>query len=74
MKEVWSKVKNFELLKSYLIDLKDNEYLGRQFMWDMLSTLKSKTTKTLVEDAIKNKGVGSKKDKESLIKIAPKYH
>ena len=73
VKEVWSKVKNFESLKSYLIDLKDNEYPGRQFMWDILSTLKPKTTNTLVEDAIKNKGVESKEDKESLIKIAPEY-
>ena len=42
-------------------------------MWDILSTLKPKTTNTLIEDAIKNRGVENEEDKEDLIKIAPEY-
>ena len=73
VKEVWQKVKSFDSLKAYFPDLKDNEYPDRQFMWNILSILKPKMTNTLVEDAIKNRGVENEEDKEDLIKIAPEY-
>ena len=72
-KVIWEKVKNLPDVKDYFPDLKENELPDREFMWNILHTLKPRSTKTLIDKAMKNRGVDNEETKDNMVEIAPEF-
>ena len=70
---VWAVVKGIDDIAEYFPDFGENELPDRHFMWDVLNTIKPRTTKKLIDTAIQNRGVDNEEDKDDLIEIAPEY-
>lgn len=58
---------------SKTISLRTNQLPDREFMWNVLHTLKPQSTKALIEDAFKNRGIENEEDKNEMIEIAPEH-
>ena len=53
--------------------MKDNEVPDRQFMWNVLDTLRPFTTEELISKAQKNRSVDNEDNIDDLIEIAPEF-
>ena len=56
-----------------ILYLKDNEVPDRQYMWNILNTLKPFNTKELISNAQKNRSIDNEDNIDDLIEIAPEY-
>ena len=70
---IWPVVKAIDYINQYFPDFGESELPDRQFMWDVLNTVRPRTTQRLIETAIQNRGVDNEEDKDDLIEIAPEY-
>ena len=66
-------MKAIDDINQYFLDFRESELPDRQFMWDVLNTVRPRTTQRLIENAIQNRGVDNEEDKDDLIEIAPEY-
>lgn len=70
---VWPVIKDLEDVRDYFPDLKEKELPDREFMWNVLNTLKPVTTQTLINDSLKNRGLDNEENQEDMVEIAPEY-
>ena len=72
-KVIWSRIKENEVLKQYFPNLTPNQLPNRDYMWNVLSSVKPWATQALIEHALKNRSVENEEEKEDLIEMAPEY-
>ena len=71
--KVWQKIKDIDEISEYFPDLKEGELPDRNYMWNVLNTLKPNSTKSIVKAALKNKSIENEGDSDNMIEIAPEY-
>ena len=71
--KVWPMIKLIPDILCYFQDLKDNQLSDRQFMWNVLNTLRPFTTEELINKAQKNRSVENDDNIDDLNEIAPEY-
>ena len=72
-KVIWPCIKDNEMLKQYFPNLTPNQLPNRDYMWNILSSVKPWATHSLIEHALKNRSVENEEEKEDLIEMAPEY-
>ena len=70
---VWPQIKELNDVKDYFPDLKDGQLPDREFMWDIIHTLKPMTTKSLINNALEGRGLANEESKDNMVEIAPEY-
>ena len=64
-------VKEYSDLLGYFSDMKEGQTQERDFLFNVLSTLRTKEMRDLVQSARKNRSIPNKSDKEDLIEVHP---
>ena len=67
--KIWPLVKEVEDLNAYFPDMKENELPEREYLWTIVSTLRSETTKELIKTARNNRTTKESADQNNLIQI-----
>ena len=71
--KVWQKIKDIDEISEYFPDLKEGELPDRNYMWNVLNTLKPNSTKSIIKAALKNRSIENEGDSDNMIEIAPEY-
>ena len=71
--KVWQKIKDIDEISEYFLDLKEGELPDRNYMWNVLNTLKPNSTKSIIKAGIKNRSIENEGDSDNMIEIAPEY-
>ena len=69
----WQKIKDIDEISEYFPDLKEGELPDRNYMWNVLNTLKPNSTKSIIKAALKNRSIENEGDSDNMIEIAPEY-
>ena len=62
-------VKEIENFNAYFPDLEENEYTEREYLWNIVLTLRSENTKELIKTARSKRTTKEHADQNSLIQI-----
>ena len=72
--KIWPLVKEIEDLNACFVDLEENEYPEREYLWTIVSTLRSENTKELIKIARNKRTTKELADQNSLIQIDPSIY
>ena len=72
--KIWPLVKEIEDLNAYFPDLEENEYPEREYLWTIVSTLRSENTKELIKTARNKSTIKERADQNNLIQIDPSIY
>ena len=72
--KIWPLVKEIEDLNACFVDLEENEYPEREYLWTIVSTLRSENTKELIKTARNKRTTKELADQNSLIQIDPSIY
>ena len=71
--KVWASIENSLDVICYFPDFKDDKLSDRQFMWNVLNTMKLFMTEELIEKALKNRSIENEDNTDVIIEISPEY-
>ena len=72
--KIWPLVKEIEDLNACFVDLEENEYPEREYLWTIVSTLRSGNTKELIKTVRNKRTAKERADQNSLIQIDPSIY
>ena len=72
--KIWPLVKEIEDLNACFVDLEENDYPEREYLWTIVSTLRSENTKELIKTARNKRTTKELADQNSLIQIDPSIY
>ena len=73
MVAVWLQIKELNDVKHYFPDLKDGQLPDREFIWDILHTLKTMTAKSLINNALEGRWLANEESKDNMVEIVHEY-
>ena len=68
---MWEMVKECHDLLIYFPDIKEGQIPDRDFIYKVLSTLRTEEMRGLVQSARKHRSIANKSEKEDLIEVHP---
>ena len=71
MKKLWPYIKELEDLAIYFPDMKPDQYPDRDYMWTVISTLRTDVTQKLVKQARDHRSVTREENNEELVEVDP---
>ena len=67
VKKLWPYIKELEDLAIYFPDMKPDQYPDRDYMWTVISTLRTDVTQKLVKQARDHRSVTREENNEELV-------
>ena len=71
--KIWNYVRELPELMQYFPDYDGKSLPERQYMWDILYTLKPDIVADLIKEARRNRGLEKNDDHDQMIEIAPDF-
>ena len=71
--KIWDYIRQVEDLAQYFPNYREKELPEREYMWNVIFTLRREASSHLIREARRNRSINNPDNKEDLVEIVPEF-